>query len=152
MGRGNGGCLPEKQGNVPRTGSCVLRSRMKGVYLSSGSWLQKLHWNIHPVVPEVSWDHRLQADEGSQRPDGGGTMQPDQCHWWRCISQSCVCRRTKVASNLICALLCSRMRSMFHLNPTVTVKWRNSGMVLFKRSIVQLCPNLILLVSANAGI
>lgn len=39
------------------------------IHLSSGSWMQRLQWNIHPVVPEVSWNHRLQAEEGSQRPE-----------------------------------------------------------------------------------
>ncbi|KAJ8368703.1 hypothetical protein SKAU_G00087310 [Synaphobranchus kaupii] len=46
--------LREKEGKVHRAGCCVLTSRVEGVHLSSGSRLQRLHWNIHPAVPEVS--------------------------------------------------------------------------------------------------
>lgn len=50
----------------------VFFFRVWPVSVCSGSWLSRPHWNIHSAVPEVSWDHRLKAKEGSQRPGEGG--------------------------------------------------------------------------------
>ena len=54
----------------------MLSSGIEGFHLSSGSWVQRLHWNINSAAAEVSGDLRSQAEKSAERTSRGGrTME-----------------------------------------------------------------------------
>lgn len=62
------GSNQEEEGKIHRFSICMLTIMVESTDISSGSWVQRLHWNIHPAAPEIAGDHRIKADKGTQGP------------------------------------------------------------------------------------
>lgn len=52
MGRSAGDCPQKEEGEESKTSRCMHTTWAASTRPSSGSWLPKLHWNLHPAVPQ----------------------------------------------------------------------------------------------------